>query len=114
MVCERGCNESTREAQDASSERVLHMEVATGLCGYGRHEHGHGEVKTTDEGVVEGRCAWEDFIVNVVREKDTVRLHLPSQSTFGPEDMGGFLTAMMPQVKPLMKKTPTTHTLWTR
>ena len=76
MVYERGCYKSTREAQDTSSERVLHMEVATGLCGNGRHEHGHGEVETTDEGVVEGCCAWEDFIVDVVREKDTVRLYL--------------------------------------
>ena len=77
MVCERGCNESTREAQDASSERVLHVEVTTGLCGDGRHEHGHGEIETADEGVVEGCCARENFIVNVVGKKDTVGLNWP-------------------------------------
>lgn len=49
---EGGSDESAGDAEDAGSEREFHMKVAAGLGCEGRHEHGHGEVETPNEGVI--------------------------------------------------------------
>jgi hypothetical protein len=75
LICERGRDESTGQADDAGGEGELDVKVAAGLGSDGCHEHGHGEVEAADEGVVKGCSAREDIIVDVVGEEDTVRLH---------------------------------------
>ena len=67
------------------------MEVATGLGRDWGHEHGHGEVEAADEGVVEGRGAGKDIVVDVVGEEDAVGLDwgVVSQA-FGAEGMHGW------------------------
>ena len=73
---ERRCDESARETDDAGCKGIFYVEVTACLGGNGRHKHSHGEVETTNEGVVKGRSARKDIIVDVIGQEDTKGLGL--------------------------------------
>lgn len=93
-------------------------------------KHGYGEVEAANEGVVPGRCIWEDVFDWVMREIDAVCLDKSSCKTtdcesrfrgrntcrIQPEDIeeDAFqdcrLTETVPHVKQLIVKQAPTHT----
>ena len=76
LSSEGRCDESAEEAGDAGCKDIFYVEVTVCLGRNGRHKRSHGEVETTDEGVVRGRSARKDIIVDVIGQEDTKGLGL--------------------------------------